>query len=102
MLRDILYRNSFCLFSVMVSPFVGTLYRYFPKSDSEVFFNHSQTAIMFSLNEPFGTNFLSNRALPMVNPHAPASQTSAMRLYESMEPAETIGTPVAFTTSVSS
>lgn len=56
------------------------IYKNFARSDSFVYFNQSHTARIFSLKEPSGTNFLSKRALPMVNPQAPASQTSASRL----------------------
>jgi hypothetical protein len=52
----------------------------YPKSDSEVFSSHSQTASIFSLKVPFATNFLSNKALPIVKPHAPVCQTSVIRL----------------------
>jgi hypothetical protein len=63
--------------------------------------SHPHTARMLSLNVPPGANFRSNRALPMVKPQAPASHTSAMRVTESIEPAATIGTWVAFTTAFS-
>ena len=45
-----------------------------------LFSNQLQTATILSLKDPFGTNFLSNKALPIVKPQAPESHTSSKRL----------------------